>query len=447
MSKILLKDALLVTHDRIIRNDLLIEGNIIAKIGNNLSDSEAKVLDCHEQIVFPGLIDEHVHFREPGMTQKATIYSESRAAVLGGVTSFLDMPNNNPSTTTMDLVNAKKDIARRDSVANFGFYLGATDDNLEEIKKAPVNEIAGIKVFMGSSTGNLLVDDYEKLTKIFENARTIIALHCEDTKTILANEKIAKNTYGDNVPFSMHGIIRSRDCCIKSTALAIQIAKETGARIHLMHLSTYQEVAMLKDLMYGNVKTRQISGEACIPHLYFSESFYAQKGPFLKCNPAVKTEKDRLALVQALESGVITTVGTDHAPHELSAKGNQYFKCASGLPSVQFSLLALLDLWKRKEITLETIAKVTSTIVAERFRIKNRGRIAEGYAADLAIVNPTQRTLVTKDLIASSCKWSPFENHSFSSAVVHTIVNGNLVVENGKLVSEEKGQALEFDRE
>lgn len=447
MSKILLKDALLVTHDRIIRNDLLIEGNIIAKIGNNLSDSEAKVLDCHEQIVFPGLIDEHVHFREPGMTQKATIYSESRAAVLGGVTSFLDMPNNNPSTTTMDLVNAKKDIARRDSVANFGFYLGATDDNLEEIKKAPVNEIAGIKVFMGSSTGNLLVEDYEKLTKIFESSRTIIALHCEDTKTILANEKIAKNTYGDNVPFSMHGIIRSRDCCIKSTALAIQIAKETGARIHLMHLSTYQEVAMLKDLMYGNVKTRQISGEACIPHLYFSESFYAQKGPFLKCNPAVKTEKDRLALVQALESGVITTVGTDHAPHELSAKGNQYFKSASGLPSVQFSLLALLDLWKRKEITLETIAKVTSTNVAERFRIKNRGRIAEGYAADLAIVNPTQRTLVTKDLIASSCKWSPFENHIFSSAVVHTIVNGNLVVENGKLVSEEKGQALEFDRE
>ena len=447
MSKILLKDALLVTHDRIIRNDLLIEGNIIAKIGNNLSDSEAKVLDCHEQIVFPGLIDEHVHFREPGMTQKATIYSESRAAVLGGVTSFLDMPNNNPSTTTMELLNAKKNIARRDSVANFGFYLGATDDNLEEIKKAPVNEIAGIKVFMGSSTGNLLVEDYEKLTKIFESSRTIIALHCEDTKTILANEKIAKNTYGDNVPFSMHGIIRSRDCCIKSTALAIQIAKETGARIHLMHLSTYQEVAMLKDLMYGNVKTRQISGEACIPHLYFSESFYAQKGPFLKCNPAVKTEKDRLALVQALESGVITTVGTDHAPHELSAKGNQYFKCASGLPSVQFSLLALLDLWKRKEITLETIAKVTSTNVAERFRIKNRGRIAEGYAADLAIVNPTQRTLVTKDLIASSCKWSPFENHIFSSAVVHTIVNGNLVVENGKLVSEEKGQALEFDRE
>ena len=447
MSKILLKDALLVTHDRIIRNDLLIDGNIIAKIGNNLSDSEAKVLDCHEQIVFPGLIDEHVHFREPGMTQKATIYSESRAAVLGGVTSFLDMPNNNPSTTTMDLVNAKKDIARRDSVANFGFYLGATDDNLEEIKKAPVNEIAGIKVFMGSSTGNLLVEDYEKLTKIFESSRTIIALHCEDTKTILANEKIAKNTYGDNVPFSMHGIIRSRDCCIKSTALAIQIAKETGARIHLMHLSTYQEVAMLKDLMYGNVKTRQISGEACIPHLYFSESFYAQKGPFLKCNPAVKTEKDRLALVQALESGIITTVGTDHAPHEIAAKGNQYFKCASGLPSVQFSLLALLDLWKRKEITLETIAKVTSTNVAERFRIKNRGRIEEGYAADLAIVNPTQRTLVTKDLIASSCKWSPFENHIFSSAVVHTIVNGNLVVENGKLVSEEKGQALEFDRE
>lgn len=446
MQKLLLKNALLVTPNRIIRNDLLIEGSLISKIDNNISDADAKVIDCHEFIVMPGLIDDHVHFREPGMTQKASIYSESRAAVLGGVTSYLDMPNNNPATTSLELLNNKKAIARKDSVANYGFYLGASDDNLDEIKNAPVKEIAGIKVFMGSSTGNLLVDDQERLGRIFESARTIIALHCEDTATILANEKIARNTYGDDVPFSMHPIIRSRDCCIKSTQSAIKIALETGARIHIMHISTAQEVEMLKNYMFGNVKTRQISGEACIPHLFFSECDYESKGAFLKCNPAVKTELDRLAVSNAVEAGILTTVGTDHAPHELAVKQGTYFKCASGLPSVQFSLLALLEMWRRKELTLETIAKVTSTNVVERFRIKNRGAIVEGNYADLAIINPNKSTAVSKDLIASSCKWSPFEGTRFGSSVVHTIVNGNLVVENGALVSDAAGLALEYDR-
>ena len=446
MSKILLKNALLVTPNSIIRNDLLIDGNLIAKIASNISADGAKVIDCHECIVFPGLIDEHVHFRQPGMTQKADIASESKAAVLGGVTSYFDMPNNNPACTSMDLLNQKKAIAKNDSLANYAFYLGASDNNLDEVKNAPVKEIAGIKVFMGSSTGNLLVDKYENLYKIFESARTIITLHCEDTAEILRNEKIAKNTYGDKVPFSMHSIIRSRDCCIKSTSLAIEIALQTGARIHLMHLSTAQEVSMLKNYLYGDIRQRQISAEACIPHLYFSESFYDQKGPFLKCNPSVKTEQDRLALIQGLEDGIITTVATDHAPHELAAKSNSYFKCASGMPSVQFSLLALLDLWKRGEITLETIAKVTSTNVATRFRVKQRGQIAEGYFADLAIVNPNQTCTVTTDLIASKCKWSPFLGHTFSSSVVHTIVNGNLVVGNQKLACDIKGQAIEFDR-
>ena len=446
MSKLLLKNAVLVTPERIIRNDLLIEDQKISKIDRDITDSQAKVIDCHENIVMPGLIDDHVHFREPGMTQKATIKSESRAAVLGGVTSYLDMPNNNPSTTTMDLLNKKKAIASKDSVANFGFYLGATDDNLEEIKNAPVKEIAGIKVFMGSSTGNLLVEDTQKLVNIFESAKTIISLHCENTATILKNEKIAKATYGDEVPFSTHPIIRNRDCCIESSKLAIEIAKHTGARIHIMHISTKEEVMMLKDLMFGNVKTRQISGEACIPHLFFSECDYESKQAFLKCNPAVKTEMDRLAIVQALESGILTTVGTDHAPHEIAAKQGTYFKCASGLPSVQFSLLALLDLWKRGEITLETIAKVSAQNVASRYRIKDRGFIAEGNFADLAIVNPSVRHKVTKDSIASSCKWSPFENYDFNCSVEHTIVNGNLVVENGVLVDETPACALEFDR-
>ena len=446
MSKLLLKNAVLATPERIIRNDLLIEDKIITKIDRDISCDDAKVIDCHEYVVLPGLIDEHVHFRQPGMEQKATIYSESRAALLGGVTSYLDMPNNNPSTCTMELLNAKKAIAAKDSVANYGFYLGANDDNLEEIKKAPVKEIAGIKVFMGSSTGNLLVDKYEKLMPIFESARTIIALHCEDTATILKNEKIAKERYGDNAPFAMHPIIRNRDCCIKSTSLAIEIAKETGARIHIMHISTKEEVQMLNELKFGNVVTRQISGEACIPHLYFSESDYESKQGFLKCNPAVKTEQDRLAIVQAIENDILTTVGADHAPHELAVKTGPYFKCASGMPSVQFSLLALLDLWKRKEITLETIAKVTSENVADRFHIKNRGRIVEGYYADLAIIDPNKRTLVTDTLIASKCKWSPFIGHSFASSVVHTIVNGRLCVENGVLADAPVAMPLEFDR-
>lgn len=446
MSKLLLKNAVLVTPKRIIRNDLLIEDRIITKIDRDISCDDARVIDCHEYVVLPGLIDEHVHFRQPGMEQKATIYSESRAALLGGVTSYLDMPNNNPSTCTMELLNAKKALASKDSAANYGFYLGANDDNLEEIRKAPVREIAGIKVFMGSSTGNLLVDRYEKLMPIFESARTIIALHCEDTATILKNEKTAKEHYADSVPFFMHPVIRNRDCCIKSTALAIEIAKQSGARIHIMHISTKEEVQMLSELKFGNVVNRQISGEACIPHLFFSESDYQLKQGFLKCNPAVKTEQDRLSLVQAVENGILTTVGTDHAPHELSVKTGPYFKCASGMPSVQFSLLALLDLWKRKEITLETIAKVTSQNVADRFHIKNRGRIAEGYYADLAVVDPNRRTSVTKSLIASKCGWSPFEGHSFASSVVHTVVNGSLCVENGVITDTGSAMPLEFDR-
>lgn len=446
MSKLLLKNALLVTPERIIRKDLLIEGQLITKIDNDISDVQAKIIECHEYIVLPGLIDDHVHFREPGMTQKATIFSESRAAVLGGVTSYLDMPNNNPATTTIDLINQKKYIAKKTSLANFGFYLGATDNNLEEIKRAPVKEIAGIKVFMGSSTGNLLVDNAEKIYGIFESARTIIALHCEDTATILKNEKKAWESYSDNVPFSMHPLIRSRDCCIASSTLAIQLAMQTGARIHIMHISTKEEIAMLEQLKFGNVKTRQISGEACIPHLFFSESDYLQMNAFLKCNPAVKTEKDRQAIVNAIENGTLTTVGTDHAPHEIQAKQGTYFKCASGLPSVQYSCLSLLELWKRKEITLETIAKVTAQNVAERFHIENRGRIEEGYYADLAIINPLLNHKVKEDEIASSCKWSPFTEHTFPSTVVHTIVNGNHVVENGKIVDETSGEALTFDR-
>ncbi|MGN0915059.1 MAG: dihydroorotase [Succinivibrio sp.] len=446
MIKKILKNAVLVTPTRIIRNDILIDGNLIAKIGKNLECKDANVIDLQGSIIFPGLIDEHVHFREPGMEHKANIRSESRAAVTGGVTSYLDMPNNSPSVTTISQINHKKDIAAKDSVANYGFYLGATDDNLEEIKNAPVKEIAGIKVFMGSSTGSLLVDKKDKLKQIFESAKTIICLHCEDTKTILDNEKRVKEQYGDNPPFAIHPIIRNRDACIESSKLAIELALETGARIHIMHISTKEEVEMLKNYVYGNVAVRQISGEACIPHLFFSECDYDRKGAFLKCNPAVKTEMDRLAISDAVENGILTTVATDHAPHETEAKTGPYFKCASGLPSVQFSLLALLELWERGEITLETIAKVTSTNVADRFHIKGRGRIEEGCFADLAVVNPSCLNTVTKNDIVSICGWSPFEGETFTCKVTHTFVNGKMIVKDGKIIDESPAMALEFDR-
>ena len=446
MSKILLKNALLVTPERIIRNDLLIEDQYITKIAKDICTSADLIIDCHDIIVMPGLIDDHVHFREPGMEQKATIFSESRAAVLGGVTSYLDMPNNSPSTTSIELVNNKKNIAKKDSLANYGFYLGASDDNLDEIVNAPVNEIAGIKVFMGSSTGNLLVDKANLLEQIFANSKTIIALHCEDTATIVKNEKRVKEQYKDNVPFSLHPFIRNTDCCLNSTRLAVEIAKRTGARIHIMHVSTKEEIKVLRSLKFGNAVTRQISAEACIPHLFFSEADYQLKKQKIKCNPAIKTEADRAAVVKAVEEGILTTIGTDHAPHEWTAKSDQYFKCASGMPSVQFSLLCLLDLWKRKELTLETIVKAASENVADRFHIHKRGRLEEGYFADIAIVDPNKNTFVNKDSVASLCKWSPFEGYTFSCAVTHTIVNGRLIVREGVICDETPAMALVFDR-
>ncbi len=446
MNRILLKDALLATPSRIIREDLLIEGNLITKIDHDISSEGVKVIDCHELLVLPGLIDEHVHFREPGMTQKATIYSESRAAVRGGVTSYLDMPNNNPPCLDEDALNFKKAIASRDSVANYGFYLGASADNLEAVKSIDPKKYAALKIFMGSTTGNLLLDDLTSLAKVFLNARTLICTHCEDSAIIHANEEKAYKTYGEDVPFSMHRIIRNTDACVESTKLAIELAKESGARLHLMHLSTAKEVEMLREFMFGNCKTRQISGEAVIPHIYFSECDYESLGGFLKCNPAVKTEQDRLAILKGLEDGVITTIGTDHAPHELSAKTGNYKHCASGIPSVQYSLLALLDLWKRGELSLETIIKATSQNVAERYRIKGRGRIEEGYFADLALVNPLKPHTVTYEDIESKCGFSPFLNHTFACSLEHTIVNGNIVVENGQLADTAVGMPLEFDR-
>jgi len=380
------------------------------------------------------------------MSSKATIESESRAAVLGGVTSFMDMPNTNPPTVDEKTLSDKKLTAARDSLANYAFYLGATPSNLEEIKKADPKTIAGVKVYMGATTGNLLVDDANYLQKVFSASPTIITTHCEATSLIKKGEALACTNYGDDVPFSMHPIIRNRDCCIESSLLAIELAKATSAKLHIMHISTAEEVEILRMYMIGDIEKRQISGEACIPHMMFSDADYDRLGGFLKCNPAVKTERDRMAIVKAVSDGVLTTVGTDHAPHELEKKLGNYKNCASGITSVQFSLLALSDLWKRGDLSLEEMVQASSGNVARRFGIKNRGFIQEGAFADLAIINPVLPHTVTQEEIASKCGWSPFVGQRFACSLVHTVVNGNLVVRNGQIASDARGCALEFDR-
>lgn len=448
MKKLLLKNANIFSQNRIIQGDLLTDGPFIERLGGEIpAPAGAEVIDCHGMLALPGLIDEHVHFRDPGMPQKATIRSESRAALLGGTTSFMDMPNTNPPTTTCKALEDKLGVAARDSAANYAFYLGATEDNLEELKRADPSRYAAIKIYMGATTGNLLLDDEPSLIKAFAAAPTLVAVHCEWTPIIDENTRRARADYGDKIPFEVHPVIRNRDCCIRSTQMAIEIALGTGARLHVLHVSTKEEADMLRPYVFGNPRTRQISGEAAIPHLMFSDCDYQRLGGFLKCNPAVKTERDRLAIARAVDEGVLTTVGTDHAPHELEAKTGDYMHCASGCTSVQFALSSLIELSSRGEISLERAINAATANVADRYRVKNRGRLLEGAFADIAIVDPSTPHTVTRGDIASPCGWSPFTGHTFPCTVVHTIVNGNVAVRDGRLVDGcLHGMALEFDR-
>lgn len=443
MSKILLKQATAMCPERFVQGDILIEDQRIAKIAPEISaTSDMTVLDCKGLLVLPGLIDAHVHFRQPGMEHKATIATESRAAALGGVTSYMEMPNTMPPTTTLEALNHKQALAQKDSLVNYAFYLGASDDNLEQIKKVDPSTIAGIKIYMGSTTGNLLLDNESMLYKTFESAPCIIATHCEDNGIVNANTSRAKQMYGENVPFSMHPIIRSRDCCLKSSKLAIEMAKATNAKLHIMHLSCKEEIDLLAPYATGSIAERQISAEVCIPHLYFNESSYDRLQGRLKCNPAVKYERDRLALINGLKQEVITTIGTDHAPHELAVKdSSDYLKVASGMPSVQFSLCVLFDLFKRGEASLEKLIRAATVNVAQRFGVIDRGEIKEGYFADFAIIDPQSRHLVKDEDVESLCKWTPFVGEHFNASVRHTIASGKLVVKDGQICAD-AGEAV-----
>ena len=442
MKRILIKNGILVNEDQQFAADILVEGTYIAKIGTDLSHPNATVIDAQGGYVFPGVIDDQVHFREPGLTHKGCIASESRAAVAGGTTSFMEQPNTNPQTVTLEALEQKMAMGAASSVANYSFLLGGTNDNLEEIKRLDHKATSGIKLFLGSSTGNMLVDDPQVIEKIFRATPLVISAHCEDEATIRAQMAWAQETYGDQMTPELHPIIRNAEACYLSSSRAIALARATGARLHVFHLSTGIEMDLLAP---GPLKGKQITAEVCIHHLWFSDEDYATKGNLIKWNPAVKSAADRDALWAGLLEDRIDVIATDHAPHTWEEKNKPYAQAPSGGPLVQHSLVAMLYFVERGKISLNQVVRKMCHNPADLFQVHKRGYLREGYYADIAVVQPKTWT-VGKENIVAQCGWSPFEGQSFNYAVTHTLVNGHLAYNQGLISSEIKGMRLTFDR-
>ena len=438
---ILIINATIVNEGNSSEEDILIKDGRIAAIGKKISASEGtEVIDAGGKLLLPGLIDDQVHFREPGLTHKGGIRSESMAAVAGGVTSFMDMPNVNPPTLTRDLLSQKYEIAKGKAHANYAFYMGSSNHNIDEIQSLQPGEACGVKIFMGASTGNLLVDDENALESIFAKSPVLIVTHCEDTPMIEMSLETARQKYNGNIPIEEHPNIRSVDCCYKSSSKAVNLAKKHDSNLHVLHLTTAKEMELFE---IGDHK-KKITAEVCVHHLYFNDSAYDQLGSKVVCNPAIKTMDDQLALINALKEDRIDIIATDHAPHTIEEKQRPYPDCPSGIPLVQHSLLALLEISQKNEIPIEVIVKKTSHAVADRYGIKDRGYIREGYWADLVLVDPNSKFKVTKDNIMYECGWSPFEEHSFNSSIEMTFVNGIKAYQKGKVLGEPKGKRLEF---
>lgn len=442
----LIKNAKIVNEGEIVNGDILIEGEIITKIAPSISPKSAdvNVFDAEGQYVLPGAIDDQVHFREPGLTHKANIETESRAAIAGGITSFIEMPNTNPQTTTIEALNDKFDRAAKTSWANYSFMFGGTNDNLEEILKVNKKEVAGLKLFLGSSTGNMLVDNPEVLEKIFNSTDLLISVHCEDEATIKANLEVYKERYGDDIPVHFHPIIRSEEACYLSSSKAIELAKKTGARLHVFHLSTGKETELFDNSI--PLKDKKITAEVCIHHLWFCDKDYDEKGTLIKWNPAVKTEKDRDQLLKALLDDKIDVIATDHAPHTFEEKSNVYTQAPSGGPLVQHALPALLEMHHEGDISIEKIVEKFCHNPAILFDVEKRGFIKEGYYADLVIVNLNNPWTVKKENILYKCGWSPFEGTTFKSRITHTFINGGLAYKNFKFYDTKYAKRLTFDR-
>lgn len=443
--KILIKNSQIVNEGKIIQSDILIENDLISKIEPNISEEADQIIDASGKYLLPGVIDDQVHFREPGLTHKGDIESESRSAIAGGTTSFIEQPNTVPNAITQELLANKYELARQKSFANYGFMMGGTNDNLEEVLKTNPRNVPGIKLFLGSSTGNMLVDNPETLENIFNNTKMLIAVHCEDEATIRANTQKYLEEYGEDIPVKFHHLIRSEEACYKSSSKAIELAKKTGARLHVFHLSTAIETELFRNDI--PLKDKKITAEVCVHHLTFTNEDYDTKGGLIKWNPAVKTQKDKDGLWEALLDNRIDVIATDHAPHTWEEKQNVYTKCPSGAPVVQHSLVVMLENYKNGKISLERIVEKMAHNPAILFRIEKRGFIREGYKADLVLVDLNQNWTVKKENILYKCGWSPLEGTEFHSKVTHTFVNGNLVYENGKINEEKFGERLLFELE
>ncbi len=442
---ILIKNARIVNEKKTFRGDVLIENEKIKEISSEINVSDnMDIINANGKTLIPGFIDDQVHFREPGLTHKANIATESRAAVAGGITTFIEMPNTVPQATTQKLLEDKFKIAANDSYANYSFMFGGTNDNLDELLKTDPKQVAGIKLFLGSSTGNMLVDNEAVLEKIFSSTKMIISVHCEDEATIRKNTQDFKDKYGDDIPVKYHPIIRSEEACYLSSSKAIELAKKTGARLHIFHLSTAKETELFRNDI--PLEEKQITAEVCIHHLWFSDEDYAEKGTHIKWNPAVKTANDRAGLWKALLDDRIDVLATDHAPHTLEEKSNVYTKAPSGGPLVQHAVTAILEKVKEGVISIEKAVEKMSHNPAKLFQIEKRGFIKEGYYADLVLIDTNKPQTVAKDNILYKCGWSPFEGTTFSSTISHTFVNGNLIYNEGVFNDDIKGKRLTFNR-
>ena len=442
--KYLIKGAEVVNEGKRSFQDVLVLNGRIEKIASSLSHESAKEILADGLLLIPGMIDDQVHFREPGLTHKADIFTESRAAVAGGITSFMEMPNVIPQTTTQNLLVEKYGIGAKNSLANYSFFMGATNTNLDEVLKTDPKNVCGLKIFMGSSTGDMLVDNEQTLNQIFGNTPMLVAVHCEDETTVRKNLADHLEMYGDDIPIELHPVIRNREACIKSSSLAVELAKKHGTRLHILHISTAEEIEL-----FGNdlrLEEKMITAESCVHHLWFSDGDYKEKGTLIKWNPAVKSPRDREAIWQGLLDNKIDIIATDHAPHTWEEKQNVYTKAPSGGPLVQHALMALLDSYKQGKISLERLVEKTSHAPAVCFRVKDRGFIREGYWADLVLVNTNQSHEVSENNILSKCGWSPFMGQKFGSSVHSTFISGHLAYHKRTFDDTILGERLDFNR-
>ncbi|HEX8014659.1 MAG TPA: dihydroorotase [Flavobacterium sp.] len=446
MNRILIKNAKIVNEGSVFEGDVLIENDLIVEVADSISlkTSDCKVIDAEGNYLMPGAIDDQVHFREPGLTHKGDIESESRAAVAGGITSFIEQPNTVPNAVTQEILEDKYQIASQKSFANYSFMMGATNDNLEEVLKTNPKNVAGIKIFLGSSTGNMLVDNEATLERIFSSTPMLIAVHCEDETTIQNNLAEFKEKYGDDVPVTAHNLIRSAEACYISSSKAVALAKKTGARLHIFHLSTAKEMELFTNKI--PLEEKKITAEVCVHHLWFTDEDYKTKGNFIKWNPAVKTADDRKELWKALNDGRIDVIATDHAPHTKEEKSQSYLNAPSGGPLVQHAVIAMFEAYHQGKISVEKIVEKMCHNPAKIFKIEKRGFIKVGYYADLVIVNPSLPWSVKPDNILYKCGWSPFENFTFKSRITHTFVNGEMVYNNFKVKDVRAGKRLLFNR-